>query len=213
MTSSQNGWPINPIARTTLYVAGVEFGGVRSGDVFTVLSYVATRFHNEVEHLVPGQCGAYNPRKIAGSNTWSNHASATAIDCNWRKHPLGMRATFTAAQRSAILDIEGDCAGVVRWGGHFTHTDEMHFEINKGPASVAVLADRIREDIVTPADRKLIIDGVVAALKPQLDAAASAWDDETGRVNRVQMGTVLVETRDNTRTILDKLPPAQVRPT
>jgi hypothetical protein len=141
---SQNGWPIRPTMRRALTVAGVHFGDVRDGDVFTVLQYVATRFHYEVEHLIAGTCGAYNPRKIPGSNTWSNHASATAIDCNWQRHPLGVRGTYTWAQRTDIDKIMGACGGVVRWGGVYTTTvDEMHFEINTGAAGVKSLAAKI----------------------------------------------------------------------
>jgi hypothetical protein len=145
MTNSQNGWPIEPAARTPLTVAGVLFGDVRSGDVFTVLQYVATRYHNEVEHLIGGTCGAYNPRKIPGSNTWSNHASATAIDCNWQRHPLGARGTYTTAQRAKIVDIVNSLDGAVRWGGVYTTTvDEMHFEINADAKRVRIAALKIR---------------------------------------------------------------------
>lgn len=144
MTNSQNGWPINPPGQTTLTVAGVVFGGVRSGAVFTVLSYLATRFHHEVEPLVVGTCGAYNPRKIAGTDVWSNHASATAIDTNWREHVQGRRGTFSYAQEQAIRRILAACHGVVRWGGDFSNVDEMHFEIIGTPTAVTAAAEKIK---------------------------------------------------------------------
>lgn len=146
MSASQNGWPIKPASQTDLIVGGVNFGGVRSGSVFTVLAYVATRFHHEVEPLRAGQCGAYNPRKIPGSDVWSNHASATAIDCNWQLHPLGARGTYSYRAHQTIERIVADCDGVVRWGGTYSTTvDEMHFEINKGATAVAALAKKINE--------------------------------------------------------------------
>jgi D-alanyl-D-alanine carboxypeptidase len=147
VTNSQNGWPIEPAQRSPMTLFGVPFGDVRDGDVRTVLSYVATRFHQEVEHLVAGQCGAYNPRHIAGASFWSNHASATAIDINWGKHVQGVRGTFTAAQHTGVVNIVNACDGVVRWGGTYTGTvDEMHFEINVPPGStrLAALAREIR---------------------------------------------------------------------
>lgn len=195
MATSQNGWTVNPSSRTDLMATGVHFGDVRSGDVFTVLQYVAVRFATTVERLIAGQCGAYNPRKIEGTNTWSNHASATAIDCNWGRHPRGKRNTFARSQVAAIRQILAYCDGVVRWGGDFTTTvDEMHFEINGKAAAVKALADKIKGDDVTPEDRKAIIDGVVAALTPKLDAAASAWDDLFGRdENRETAGQRLAE--------------------
>jgi hypothetical protein len=175
MTNSQNGWPIKPTDRSPLTVAGVPFGDVRSGDVFTVLQYVATRYHNEVEHLIRGTCGAYNPRKIPGSDTWSNHASATAIDCNWQRHPLGARGTYSSAQLAAVRRIVADCDGVIRWGGVYTTTvDEMHFEINKNAAAVKALAAKIRNegDDMTAADLTEWAES--AAGKAALAAAAGS---------------------------------------
>jgi hypothetical protein len=147
MATSQNGWTVNPRNRTDLTVNGVDFGDVRSGDVFTVLQYVATRFAAEVERLISGQCGAYNPRKIEDSNVWSNHASATAIDCNWQRHPRGKSGTFARSQVAKIRELLTYCDGVVRWGGDFATTvDEMHFEIHGNSADVTALADKIRGD-------------------------------------------------------------------
>jgi D-alanyl-D-alanine carboxypeptidase-like protein len=160
MATSQNGWPVDfsgdrqdhsPIA------AGVTAPqGVRRGDVATVLHYVARRFDSEVERLRQGWCWGWYVRRIAGSNTYSNHASGTAIDLNAPDHPAGSTGTFTRTQRTAIGRILDACDGVVRWGGQFTgRKDEMHFEINRGVGAVAALADKIRaeEDALTPEDK------------------------------------------------------------
>jgi D-alanyl-D-alanine carboxypeptidase len=153
VSTSQNGWQINP-PLTNLTVDGVSFGGAHGGDAHTVLEYVATRFHHEVESLRAGQCGCYNPRKIPGTDTWSNHASATAIDINWTRHPLGARGTFTTAQVAAIRRILAACDGVIRWGGDYTHTvDEMHFEIVTGMSAVTTLAKRIEDDMAPTAEQ------------------------------------------------------------
>ncbi len=68
--------------------------------------------------------GTFNPRKIAGSNRWSNHAFGAAIDINaddngfYKGHgniPTPMIAAFKA---------QG-----ARWGGDYRgRTDPMHFE-------------------------------------------------------------------------------------
>lgn len=166
MAVSQNGWLVSPSNRIPFRIAGVLFGDVRAGDVFTVLSYVANRFHNEVEHLIPGQCGSYNPRKIPGTNVWSNHASATAIDCNWRLHVLGARHTFTTRQVAVINDIIDECDGVVRWGGTFSNVDEMHLEINAGPDAVHAVAVKLttppEQDFdMTPAQSEQLAKDIV----------------------------------------------------
>lgn len=148
--TSQNGWPAG--STSAIPVSGLSVGaatfpaGVRSGDVHTVLGYVARRFNNEVEALVKGWCWGHSYRVISGSTSLSNHASGTAIDINAPRHPLGASGTFSSTQRSRIRSILNACDGVVRWGGDYSgRKDEMHFEINvrPGDARLAALARRI----------------------------------------------------------------------
>jgi hypothetical protein len=140
-------------------VHGVSFpGGVRSGDVATVLSHVANRFHVAVESLEAGSCWGHNYRAVRGQvSGYSNHASGTAIDFNAPKHPIGVPNTFTPAQRAAIHAILAECGGAVRWGGDYSgRVDEMHFEINGGPALVGTIARHLRtppQPIPTPEDK------------------------------------------------------------
>lgn len=148
---SQNGWPASrdsTLIRVdkAFTVAGVTFpNGVRSGDVETVLRYLCEQFHSTVEHLIKGECWGYYYKDIEGSTTLSNHASATAVDLNAPKHPMGVRGTFTAAQRAAIRAILTYLGGVVRWGGDYVgRADEMHFEINADATAVAKVAAKIR---------------------------------------------------------------------
>src|SRR6476620_4046291 len=148
--TSQNGWPAGSTSQipvSGLTVGGVTFpAGVRSGQVHTILAYVAGRFDREVEALVKGGCWGHSYRPISGSTTLSNHSSGTAIDLNAPRHPLGRSGTFTATQRSHIRSILNSCNGVVRWGGDYSgRKDEMHFKINvrPGDARLAALAKRI----------------------------------------------------------------------
>jgi hypothetical protein len=147
MATSQNGWPAGDpaVLDKGFAAAGVTFpGGVRGGDVETVLGYVAAQFHARVEKLVPGWCWGYNYRPVKGSTSLSNHASGTAIDCNAPNHPLGEKNTYSAAQRDEIHRILGEVSGVVRWGGDYDgRVDEMHFEINAGAAAVASAASKL----------------------------------------------------------------------
>lgn len=151
MAKSQNGFEVvpeygKPTLTGNVTVPGTKvqlLGGVLTGDVATVLLYVAQRFHNEVEPLEDGQCWGYAKRVIAGTDAWSNHASGTAIDLNSVLHKQGFRNTFNPMQRDAIRRIVKDCQGVVRWGGYFDFVDEMHWEIVGDPSA---LAARIRGD-------------------------------------------------------------------
>src|SRR5690606_33722441 len=146
MATSQNGYRANDRSLIASYSVPGGKIAMRKGDVATVLSYVANRFHSEVEKLVwPGNWG-YAERTIRGnSTTLSNHASGTAIDLNAPRHPLGKVGTFSSAQRGRIQKILKDCGGVVRWGGNYNgRKDEMHFEINAGTAAVAKVAKAIR---------------------------------------------------------------------
>lgn len=145
MAVSQNGYRANDRSLIASYKVPGGKISMRKGDVATVLSYVANRFHSEVEPLKwPGNWG-YAERKIRGGSSLSNHASGTAIDLNAPAHYLGARGTFSAKQVRAIRRILNDCGGVIRWGGDYRgRKDEMHFEINAGTAAVARVAKAIR---------------------------------------------------------------------
>ncbi|NHA68366.1 M15 family metallopeptidase, partial [Phycicoccus sp. CMS6Z-2] len=91
--TSQNGWPAgtsSQVPLATLSVGAATFpAGVRTGDVYTVLRYVAVQFNATVEALYSPGCWGHSYREISGSTTLSNHSSGTAIDCNAPDHPLG----------------------------------------------------------------------------------------------------------------------------
>lgn len=146
MATSQNGYRANDRSLIASYSIPGGRIAVRKGDVATVLTYIAERFHREVEPLVwPGNWG-YAERPIRGSSTTlSNHASGTAIDLNAPRHPLGKRGTFTRKQQASIRRILDDLDGTVRWGGDYkSRADEMHFEINASTSRVAAVAKKIR---------------------------------------------------------------------
>lgn len=147
---SYNGWQAHPDRRiigvAPLTIDGAGFpGGVKTGDVATVLGYVATQFHARVEPLAKGWCWGYNYRQNRNANNLSCHASGTAIDVNAPRHPNGRRGTFTPAQVAQIRGILDECGGVVQWGGDFRGTpDEMHFEIIGNANQVAAAARRLQ---------------------------------------------------------------------
>lgn len=166
MTTSQNGWPASTnktaigIVDAVCPNSDVNFPqGVKSGDVKTVLMYVADQFNKTVEPLVAGHCWGYDYKKIEGSLTVSNHASGTAIDLNAPAHPMGRAGTFNTAKVAAIRNIIRYCEGVVRWGGDYSgRKDEMHFEINTDSAGVSRLAHKISQ---AGDHTLLVVDGVL----------------------------------------------------
>ncbi len=147
--TSYNGWPVGTPA-SAIGVANFTVPGtsiqipVRSGDVATVLMYVAGRFNREVEGLRSGQCWGYDYRKnVNNPSVWSNHASGTAIDLNAVLHPNGAPVSrgFDNNQVNAIRAILAFCGDVIYWGGDYRGTvDAMHFEIDVAPSDPALPA-------------------------------------------------------------------------
>ena len=150
--TSYNGWPVGAPA-ASIGVANYTVPGtsvvlpVKSGDVATVLMYVASRFNGEVEGLDSRQCWGYGYRKnVNNPSVWSNHASGTAIDLNAVRHPNGAKGTFSGSQVNSIRDILAFCGDVVYWGGDYRGTtDEMHFEMDVPPGDgrLAALVQKI----------------------------------------------------------------------
>jgi hypothetical protein len=148
-------WPAsrdpNAIGVKPFKVAGRDFpGGVKGGDVATVLTYVAAHVHWRVECLYTGydrDDWGYNYRPNTNNpSDLSKHARAVAIDINATTHPNGKHNTFTYAQVKTIRKILRECGGVIAWGGDFPTKDEMHFEVddNATPADVKAVARRLR---------------------------------------------------------------------
>lgn len=167
MIVSQNGWEANNrnlIHNPELDDTGVTFpGGIRKGDVTVLLFYVARRFNNEIERLVPGWCWGYAEREVRGGTSLSNHASGTALDFNAPKHPLGSEGTFNTQQVISIHRIIEATQRTVRWGGDYSgRRDEMHFEINADADRVSEIAQQLGDDMpLTNEDVKKIWNYVI----------------------------------------------------
>ncbi|WP_080127741.1 MULTISPECIES: hypothetical protein [unclassified Actinoplanes] len=87
------------------------------------------------------------------------------------------------------------------------HTGHAHFSARHDHAGNNSTAPWPLEDVVTPDDIEKIANAVYLKLKPQLDQAVSAWDDTFGRGDAATTaGLILVETRNNTRALLSRLP-------
>jgi uncharacterized protein YoxC len=148
---SQNGWPVNP-PRSVHTIPGTNVRvTVADGPAGEVLMHVLGQVNSRVEGVeLNGPAGehddwGYADRNVRGSESISNHASATAVDMNATRHVLGAQGTFTPAQTTQIHNILGEVDNVVRWGGDYTgRRDEMHFEIVGSQEEVAAVAARLR---------------------------------------------------------------------
>ena len=67
--------------------------------------------------------GCFNIRPIAGSNSWSNHSWACAIDLSPSSNGFNMKTTLSRI----VIDVFK--AHGARWGGDYkSRKDPMHFE-------------------------------------------------------------------------------------
>ena len=155
MPNSQNGWPVikeqSSKDLVVIRIPGTGTPGIPlrvQKDCAPLLAYVASRVHKDVSDLrknnKPGVTqdeGGYNYRKIDGSNNFSNHASGTAIDLNWKLFPMFKRR-MTKKQREAALAVEQELSEVIRWGGSFSlsRVDEMHWEIQPNVSKADIKA-------------------------------------------------------------------------
>ena len=182
--TSYNGWtvgsPGSVVGVQNYTVPGTNIVlPIRSGQVATVLLYVAQRFNAEVETLQKGQCWGYDYRpNVNNPSVWSNHASGTAIDLNSQKHQNGARGTFTAAQKVAVREILAFCGDVVYWGEDYRGTvDGMHFEIDVPPGS-AELAALVNKIAGGSADPRGFLDGVVDTGYGTVQVSGWAYDPD-----------------------------------
>lgn len=161
MTTSYNGAPAstNPkaIKVAPFAVAGVNFpGGVRSGDVATVLGHVVLQHHLRVQPLMKGPgCWGYSFRANRNAANLSCHSSGTAVDVNAPMHPNGVEAVnnYSSKQIAEIHKILGEVpelAELVHWGGDWHKAsgltpDPMHYEIHTwNTALLARVAARVK---------------------------------------------------------------------
>lgn len=164
MATAQNGWPVVASA-PPFVVDGVSFpNGVLAGDAQVVFGWLVRQYNRRVETVRAGWCWGFDRKKIQGSDQWSCHAAALAIDINAPAHSMGDAPAKTMSQRQIdechALERESD--GVLRWGGDFGRPDPMHWEVVGTPAQLHKLATKIKEDIdVTKDELKATIREVL----------------------------------------------------
>jgi hypothetical protein len=142
--TSYNGWPASD-SKSAINIqpfgdaVGLPFpGGVKGGDVTTVMAYLCTQFHERVEPVVSGWDWGYSYKQnVNNPSQLSCHASGTAVDLNAPDHPNGSSGTFSDAQVGTIYAILNEVQGAVDWLEGY---DEMHFEIAVSADTLARIA-------------------------------------------------------------------------
>ena len=190
--TSYNGWPANSDPAAIGVAQSLWFpGGVKVGDVTTVMRYVAEQFDARVEPIVGGWCWGYTYKaNVNNPSQLSCHASGTALDVNAPDHPNGSGGTFTDAQRGQIYAILDEVAGAVSWLEGY---DEMHFEIQVGAADLAAIAASLPAggggsgdwfDMATEDDLRRVVNDVLSERLGDIGIAVWTTDiNENGKAN------------------------------
>jgi hypothetical protein len=148
MQTSYNGWPASKeqaeIGVKPFKVEGTNLKLRCAEKVAPLLINFAKEFNELIEPLEGGALDDWgycyrDVRNVPGK--LSNHASATAIDLNASKHPLGKVGTFDAAKVPMIRALAKKYG--LTWGGDWTRKDEMHFEIALSPEKVKALITKL----------------------------------------------------------------------
>lgn len=91
----------------------------------------------------------YAYRKIADSDTWSNHSGGTAVDEDAQKYPQGQRTKVPPGWLIALHEQWG-----WYWGGRFSNPDPMHYEfrgsIEQARQFVAALGLSVIKNVPVP---------------------------------------------------------------
>jgi hypothetical protein len=169
---------------------------LKNGVRITVRSEIA-----ELSTLILNEClrrgynvrqadtGSYNCRLIAGSNTWSNHAWALAIDINWQSNPYTSGTTHDIPDWMAKLFNRYGFA----WGGDYTGSrrDYMHMEFMGTPAQAATATALARRELTgtppTPPTGKEVVLAMQRALNFVGTEVDGIWGNQTERgVNTIR---------------------------
>lgn len=223
MATSYNGWTAHSDKNAIGVVQHpVYSGGLKAGDVTTVLLYVDAQMEARVEKRIPAHCWGYAYKANANNpSQLSNHASGTAIDRNAPEHPNGKGGTFSAAQVKQIEAILAECGGAVKWLKGY---DEMHFDIAVDAKTLAPIAARLAGkppavttpppptkdwfDMATEADLRRIVADEIKKNNPA--AATACWDvvmpnNAGGKPEVSQPGRKARDTMGSMMTLLNRI--------
>lgn len=145
MSAQDRGWgkPCPDTKLETIYVGGIKLR------VHQIVAPIMGGFVDEIVERgyqvqnIADDWG-YACRKIAGSNSWSNHAWGLAIDLNATTNPMGRKLVTDMPQ----WVIESSAKWGLAWGGNYkTLKDAMHFEFMGTPQDVGIILWKREQDL------------------------------------------------------------------
>ncbi|MFY1699279.1 twin-arginine translocation signal domain-containing protein [Solwaraspora sp. WMMA2080] len=161
---SVNGWPVLRSAGWHDIEGSGHVVALADGPAAVILTYVARRFHYEIDQLRAGDVHGHSTRTSLRAAYESNYLSGSALAIRPLAYPVGVRGGLYPREIVVVRDILAELAGVVAWGGDFDLPKESHFEI----------AYRPQDQRVTWAARR--INGWAASPGGQGPGAIDAFD-------------------------------------
>jgi hypothetical protein len=142
---SANGWPVLRSAGWHNIEGSGQSVALADGHAAVILTYVARRFHYEIDQLRAGDVHGHSTLTRLAAPYESNYLSGSALAIRPLAYPVGVRGGLYPRETVVIRDILAELEGVVAWGGDFDLPKESHFEIAYRPADrrVASAAERI----------------------------------------------------------------------
>lgn len=137
---SANGWPVLARADRHPIEGSGEQVALAGGAAAVILTYVARRFHYEIDQLRPGDVQGHRAGAPVTQVYESNYLSGSALAIRPQAYPLGVRGGLYPGELVVVQDILAEFDGVVAWGGDFPVPKESHFEIAYGPRDPRVSA-------------------------------------------------------------------------
>lgn len=201
---TENGWPScsadacdrKPIPGTNITIP------LQRGIPNTIMKAFAADFNTHVEPLAGGAPdeGGWTPTNSVAT---SNHLGGTAMDLNWRAHPMGPSyAGFDQAKIARVRELLRFYEGMIFWGQDWTSPkDSMHFQMGYNTFGDQAkcndfIGRKIRADGYStfqraPADPNTFplpagyfygpLDGPDNCISGRYDTDLQAWKDGLGR--------------------------------
>jgi hypothetical protein len=172
--TSANGWPVLDRSELVDIEGSGQQVALAPGAAATILTYVARRFHYEIDQLRPDDVQGHTPLTSIDQPYESNYLSGTAIAIRPNAYPVGVSDGFYPAELIVIRDILTELEGVVTWGGDHDVPKESHFEIALPPQDrrIAQLAQRILKPGTVIGEEP----GAIDAFLPERMARANQQD-------------------------------------
>jgi hypothetical protein len=171
---SANGWPVLAQAGWQAIEGSGQQVRLAGGDAAVILTYVARRFHYEIDQLRPGDVHGHATSLRVEESYESNYLSGSALAIRPQAYPVGVQGGLYPAELVVVRDILAELDGAVAWGGDFHRPKESHFEIAYRPGHPGV-EGAVRKITGSAAGPGVEGAGAIDAFDPTRRAKARAF--------------------------------------